>query len=164
MLYLTGGQLLTLHRARDSVAIRDEKILLKQSLGEVREAMVPILQQDYLAKPMDESEAGFLEQIRNHYLPELMLAYNSVLYFAGHFISRSWLVQCMELAQLIATTPTLTDAFVVSGRMQELVTAFALSSQALLRANEAGGKKSKNDKGVDIWQVKYDDGKEDATV
>jgi hypothetical protein len=44
--------------------------------------------------------------------------------------------------------------------MRELVTAFALSSQALLHANEVGGKKGKRDTGIDIWQVKYDDARE----
>lgn len=133
------------------------KKVLTTSLTEVRENMYPLLEPDFLSHPMDDSEAGFLEQIRTWYLPEIMLAYNSVLYFAGHAISRSWLVECMNLAQVVATNATLTNAFVQAGRMQELVTAFALSSQALLHANEAGGKKGKKDRGIDIWQVRYDD-------
>lgn len=133
---------------------------LTKSLMEVREHMFPLLEVDFLSKPMDESEAGFLDQIRTFYLPEIMLAYNSVLYFAGHAISRSWLVECMNLAQVVATNPTLTNAFVEGKRMQELVTAFALSSQALLHANEQGGKKGKRDHGIDIWNVRYDDAKE----
>ena len=133
---------------------------LTASLNEVREHMFPILEQDYLSQPMDDSEARFLDEIRRWYLPEIILAYNSVLYFAGHAISRSWLVECMNLAQIVATNSTLTDAFVESGRMRELVAVFALSSQALLHANEAGGKKGKRDTGIDIWQVKYDDARE----
>ena len=66
----------------------------------------------------------------------------------------------MSLAQVVATNSSLTDVFVESGRMRELVTAFALSSQALLHANEVGGKKGKRDTGIDIWQVKYDDARE----
>ncbi len=127
---------------------------------EVRESMFPLLDQNFLSQPMDDSEKGFLDQIRTFYLPELILAYNSVLYFAGHAISRSWLVECMNLAQIVATNSTLTNAFVESGRMQELVTAFALSSQALLHANELAGKKMKKDQGADIWQVRYDDANE----
>ena len=90
-------------------------------LNEVREHMFPILDEDYLSQPMDDSEARFLDEIRRWYLPEIILAYHSVLYFAGHAISRSWLVECMNLAQIVATNSTLTDAFVESGRMRELV-------------------------------------------
>jgi len=149
-------------RARDTspVDVRRLKKNLTASLNEVREHMFPILEQGYLCQPMDDSEATFLDEIRRWYLPEIILAYNSVLYFAGHAISRSWLVECMSLAQVVATNSTLTDVFVESGRMRELVTAFALSSQALLHANEAGGKKGKRDTGIDIWQVKYDDARE----
>lgn len=149
----------TCQRARDTgtVNVRRVKKNLITSLNEVREHMFPILEQDYLSQPMDDSEAAFLDEIRKWYLPEIILAYNSVLDFAGHAISRSWLVECMNLAQVVATNSTITDAFTQSGRMRELVTAFALSSQALLDANEAGGKKGKRDTGIDIWQVKYDD-------
>src|SRR5256885_8464320 len=125
--------------------VRRVKENLKVSLKEVREHMFPILEQDFLSQPMDEKEGVFLDEIRRWYLPEIILAYNSVLYFAGHAISRSWLVECMNLAQIVATNSTLTDAFVESGRMRELVAVFALSSQALLHANEAGGKKGKRD-------------------
>ena len=103
---------------------------------------------------MDDSEAGFFQQIRNVYLPEVILAYNSVLFVAGHHLTRTWLVEGMNLAQIVAKTPTLTNAFLESGRMHELVTAFALSSQALISANEAGGRKGKRDHGIDLWQIK----------
>ena len=122
--------------------------------------MFPLLAQDYLSQPMDEAEATALDDIRRWYLPEIVLAYHGVLYFAGHAISRSWLVECMSLAQVVATNSTLTDAFVESGRMRELVTAFALSSQAMLHAHEHGGKKVKPVAGSDIWRVKYDDSRE----
>jgi hypothetical protein len=96
-----------------------------------------------------------LDDIRNHYLPECILAFDSVLYYAGHALSRKYLVECMNLAQLVASSSTLTKAFVESKRMQELVTAFAVDSKALLHANEIdGGKKAKKDSGIDIWQIK----------
>ncbi len=119
--------------------------------------MFPLLESDFLSRPSDEAEAIPLANIRNHYLPECVLAYNSVLYFAGHVITRSWLVECMNLAQEVATNDTLTDAFAASSRMKELVSAFALSSQALLHANEQGSKKGKKDEGIEIWQVKPQD-------
>lgn len=133
------------------------KKMLQVALEEVRQAMYPLLDSEYLSRPSDEAEAIPLRNIRNHYLPECILAYNSVLYFAGHVISRHCLVECMSLAQLVATNATLTEAFVESTRMKELVTAFALSSEALLRANEHGAKKGKRDDPIEIWQVKPQD-------
>jgi nuclear pore complex protein Nup107 len=133
------------------------KSILRPALEEVQNAMYPLLESDFLSRPSDEAEAIPLTNIRNHYLPECILAYNSVLYLAGHFISRNWLVECMSLAQEVATNDTLTEAFVASSRMKELVSAFARSSQALLHANEQGSKKGKRDEGIDIWQVKPQD-------
>lgn len=124
-------------------------------LDAIQQLMYPLLEQDYLCRPNDETEGAVLDDIRNHYLPECILAYDSVLYYAGHALSRKYLVECMNLAQLVASNPTLTNAFVESKRMQELVTAFALDSKALLHANEVdGGKKAKKDSGIDIWQIK----------
>jgi nuclear pore complex protein Nup107 len=133
------------------------KKLLEAALDDIRNAMFPILDSGFLSRPTDEAEAAPLANIRNHYLPECVLAYNSILYFSGHAISRNWLVECMTLAQIVATNDTLTEAFVESSRMQELVKAFAMSSQALLHANEKGVKKGKRDEGIEIWQVKPQD-------
>jgi nuclear pore complex protein Nup107 len=137
--------------------MRSMKKVLQGALDDVRKAMYPLLEPEFLSRPSDEAEAIPLANIRNHYLPECVLAYNSVLYFAGHIISRTWLVECMNLAQLVATTDMLTEAFVQSSRMKELVTAFAMSSQALLHANEQGGRKGKRDGRLEIWQVKPQD-------
>ena len=40
--------------------------------------------------------------IRNAYLPEIVLAYNSVLFCAGHVLSRSHLLKCMTLSTTVA--------------------------------------------------------------
>ena len=127
--------------------------------------MNPVLDTNFLCQPQDENEAIVLTDIRNHYIPEIVLAYNSTLWFAGHFSSRTWLVECMNLAQIVAETPMLTAAFVASGRMKELVKAFAVDSQTLLQATEQTGasaasagraKKIKADKGnADIWKVTW---------
>ncbi|OAL21048.1 hypothetical protein AYO22_08332 [Fonsecaea multimorphosa] len=154
------------HR-RNPSALKNYKSALKRALEEVRQAMVPLLDNEFLCQPQDEMEAVVLNDIRNHYIPECILAYNSALWFAGHFASRAWLVECMTLAQVVAETPMLTNAFVESRRMKELVRAFAVDSQALLQATEqgasggAGGsasrtKKIKTDKGnADIWKVSW---------
>ena len=119
--------------------------------------MMPILEQDFLCIAFDEQEAQILAQIRFHYLPEVVLGYNSVLWFAGRAISRTWLGNCMELANIIAATPSLTEAFVMAGRMRELVTALAMDSQNLLLANEQGSKKpgEKKAKALDMWTVHW---------
>ena len=116
--------------------------------------MAPIFDNDFLSQPSDDNEAAILNDIRNHYIPEVILAYNSALWFAGHYSSRTWLVECMTLAQQVAEIPMLNGAFFASGRMKELVRAFAVDSQALLRANEqhrsAGG-----DARAKLWQVTW---------
>ena len=74
--------------------------------------MYPLQNIDFLCQPLDDAEAKVLHRIRVHFLPECFLAYNDVLYFAGHAISRSFLVECMNLAQIVATNETITKAFV----------------------------------------------------
>ncbi|KAJ9609960.1 Nucleoporin nup84 [Cladophialophora chaetospira] len=125
---------------------------LKAHLDEVRQTMTPLLDNDFLSLPSDDNEALILTDIRNHYIPEIILAYNSALWFAGHYISRSWLVECMTLAQTVAETNMLTGAFVASGRMKELVRAFAVDSEALLLASE---QKSGVGEKAKVWNVTW---------
>jgi nuclear pore complex protein Nup107 len=129
---------------------------LREGLATIEAAVEPIFDPDFLADNPEQER--ILLKIRNHYLPEIVLAFNSALYFAGKAISRNNLVKCMDLANTVATTPNLTNAFVASGRMRELVNAIALDSQGLLMANEVGlGRKGgdKKVKGMDIWNVKW---------
>lgn len=133
---------------------------LKKALEGLRLAMQPLLENEFLCQPQDEMESVLLSDLRNHYIPECILAYNSALWFAGHYLSRVWLVECMSLAQLVAEVPMLTAAFVEGRRMKELVRAFAVDSQALLQASEQSGsgsaKKIKADRGnADIWKVTW---------
>lgn len=108
-----------------------------------------------------DEEAPVLADIRIAYLPEVVLAYNSVLHFAGHAISREMLLQCMELAAVVAAKGSdVAACFVSAGRMSELVDAFAITSKAILRANEQGSKANKGRKKtvhgetLDLWTVK----------
>jgi len=151
----------------DPKTIKSAKKELGQTLQAVQLAMQPLLDYGFLSSAMDEQEDHDLRQIREHYLPECVLGYNSALYFGGHAITRQHLVQCMDLAQQVAQNETLTGAFVASKRMQELVTAFAHDSQALLRANEHGNASARGGSGkrsslgserggrADIWQVQW---------
>ena len=147
----------------DARAMKAAKSRLGSHLHAVHEAMRPLLTPEFLNSPNDEEEHRELEEIRNHYLPECIFAWNSVLYYAGHSLSRINLVSCMDLAQIVAQNKSLTDAFVASKRMKELVTQFALDSQALLQANESGGGIKPGGKRPvgggkvrpDIWQVSW---------
>lgn len=153
---LSTNRQLTHHRNRNNPSqMRALKKELSEYFKAIQMLMHPLLAEDFLCRPNDEAEGAVLHDIRNHYLPECVLAYDSVLYYAGHALSRKYLAECMNLAQCVASNPTLTNAFVESKRMQELVTSFALDSKALLHANEIdGGKKAKKDSGIDIWQIK----------
>lgn len=149
----------------NSLAMRDAKRRLTIALTNVDEAIRPLLEEDFLDRPFDESEDFDLKDIRDHYLPECVLAYNSALYFAGHCITRQRLTQCMDLAQKVARTGSLNKAFVNSKRMSELVEAFARDSQELLSAQEQRRKgRNRNLKRPppgatekpDIWQVTWE--------
>jgi len=134
---------------------------LQKALDEVVSAVEPLLH-DWLLNPMNEKEAIELREIRNAYLPDVILAYNSILHCAGHLLSRDLLLQCMQLSTIVAAQGSdLAECFVATGRMSELVDSLAASSKALLKANEHGGaKRGKSRKtgghgeSLAIWQVK----------
>lgn len=134
---LCADQIESLHRS-DAKQMKDFKKRLRKALQALHDEVQPLLLPDFLVLANDDDETAVLHTLRTHYLPECVLAYNSALYFAGHCLSRGHLVQCMELAQTVAQNETLTQAFVDSKRMHELVTCFAQDSQALIRSNEVG--------------------------
>ncbi len=101
--------------------------------------------------------------LREAYLPEIILAYDSILHFSGLALSRDNLLECMELSTIIAAEDSdLADLFVKKGRMQELVEAFADNSRALLMANSTGkGKTGTSSKKLrtlgwsrELWDIK----------
>lgn len=70
--------------------------------------------------------------LRQVYLPETVLAYVSTLHFAGTCLSRDYLLECMDLASVVADKDSdIAACFVEARRMKELVEAFALCSKAL---------------------------------
>ncbi|KAM0329777.1 hypothetical protein ACHAQA_003941 [Verticillium albo-atrum] len=80
----------------------------------------------------DEDDSQELQGIRDTYLPETILAYISTLHFAGTCLSRDNLLECMDLAAVIAQRDSdITASFVKENRMKELVEAFAACSKAL---------------------------------
>jgi len=73
-----------------------------------------------------------LANLRTKYLPETILAYVSTLHFAGTCLSRDNLLECMELAVVVADKNSdIAASFIQTRRMKELVEAFASCSKAL---------------------------------
>ena len=108
---------------------------------------------------LDADEDDF-RQIRVACLPEVLLAYNSVLNFSSHYLSRDLLLKSMDLAALIAAEDSgLAECFMAAERMPELVDSFALLSKTIIRADDRGakaGKSKKRRKGetLDLWTVR----------
>ena len=103
-----------------------------------------------------------LQHVRDIYLPETILAYISVLHFAGTCLSRDNLLESMELAAVIAEKDSdIATIFVKCGRMKELLEAFASCSKALaIVTGEKKGGASSNKKlremgwSRDLWSVR----------
>lgn len=103
-----------------------------------------------------------LRELRQAYLPETVLAYVSALHFAGTGVSRDNLLECMELAAVVAERNSdVADTFVRAKRMGELVEAFAASSKALAVSTApqrqlGGSNKKLREMGWsrDVWSVK----------
>ncbi|OIW34731.1 hypothetical protein CONLIGDRAFT_607586 [Coniochaeta ligniaria NRRL 30616] len=73
------------------------------------------------------------EDLREAYIPEVVLAYISALHFAGTTATRDNLMECMELAAQIADKEgdAVAALFIKAERMKELLEAFASASKAL---------------------------------
>ncbi|KAF2032608.1 hypothetical protein EK21DRAFT_98738 [Setomelanomma holmii] len=86
------------------------------------------------------------------YIPEIVLAYLSILQTAAFFVKRdsavSSAVKAMEIANLVADEENewLQRVFLETGRMTELVDALAMVSKAMLRLGEGEKGKSKSGK------------------
>ena len=94
-----------------------------------KKLMKPVLKGWLLT--MNEEDRDF-QHMREAYIPETVLAYVSSLHFAGTSLSRDNLLECMELAAVIAEKDSdVAREFMKSGRMRELLDSFASSSKAL---------------------------------
>jgi nuclear pore complex protein Nup107 len=135
---------------------------LKDAFKAVKEAMAPILR-GILQRSVDLGEEEDLAFIRNHYIPEIVVAYNTVLHAAGNLITRDYLLESMQLSVTIADgtrngeSNGLQEAFVKAGRMRELVESFALTSKVMLilKAEGKPWKQGKDSKGADlgVWEI-----------
>ncbi|KAI0444053.1 nuclear pore protein 84/107 [Xylaria telfairii] len=108
-----------------------------------------------------EGDEGFA-YLRDAYLPETIIGYVSVLHFAGTSLSRDNLLECMELASIIARKDADVAAVLMkAGRMKEIVEGFANCSKALaISSNEkkgvGGSSKKLREMGWtrELWSVK----------
>jgi nuclear pore complex protein Nup107 len=133
---------------------------LKQAFETVESTMAPLLQDSFLiySDEVDSSDDTFTS-IRDLYLPEAIIAYNTVLHSAGYLITRDSLLKSMDLSVAVAKEENrLTGPLVRAGRMRELVKSFALSAKAMLILKGLGHKpwRTKRDReGKDpgIWEI-----------
>ena len=140
---------------------------LKKAKTAVSEAMEPLLK-GILLNPQDDTEAANLSFIRMMFLPEVVVAYNTVLHAAGNLITRDALLESMDLSVAVAADGDdgkeagkkegngLAECFQRAGRMRELVSSFALTSKVML-VLKAEGKpwKPRKEEGKDlgIWEI-----------
>ncbi|KAJ5047115.1 uncharacterized protein L3040_002958 [Drepanopeziza brunnea f. sp. 'multigermtubi'] len=102
------------------------------------------------------------QNLREAYLPEMILAYLSVLQYCGGALSRQHLMTCMDISTVIAEEDSdLLALFVKTGKIQELVDKLAAASKDLLlltasRPNQGSRSKKLKMKGwtPDLWTVK----------
>jgi nuclear pore complex protein Nup107 len=116
-------------------------------------------------EPQDPHSWG----VKCAYIPEIVLAYLSVLQTAAFFLQRdsavSSAVKAMEIANLVADEHNewLQKVFLKTGRMSDLVDGLAMVSKAMLRLNEYDPKKSatkkRGNKGetLRIWDLNTKD-------
>lgn len=126
----------------------------------VQEAMSPLLQApSILQRPFNQREAPQLEKIRSLFIPETVIAYNTVLHSAGHLITRDCLLASMDLSVLIADERSgLAEPFEQAGRVRELVASFAHTSKAMLKLSAVGQprkerKRDREGKILDMWEI-----------
>ena len=130
---------------------------LKEAKKAVDEAMEPVLT-DILCHGIDDDERADLQMIRTTFIPEIVLAYNTVLHSAGSIITRNSLLESMDLSIIVAKAENrVSDSFVEAGRMRELVTSFAYTSRVMLLLKSQGRpwtpRKDREGKDLGIWEI-----------
>jgi nuclear pore complex protein Nup107 len=130
---------------------------LKHAYETVEAIVAPLLQESFLLYADDDDDT--FTSLRDLYLPEAIIAYNTVLHAAGYLITRESLLKSMDLSVAVANEANqLTGPLVRAGRMRELVKSFALTAKAMLVLKGLGHKpwRTKRDReGKDpgIWEI-----------
>ncbi|GAP93489.2 putative nuclear pore complex protein nup107 protein [Rosellinia necatrix] len=125
----------------------------------IKSYMRPMLNNWLLESVQGDDDFTYL---RDAYLPEMIIGYVSVLHFAGTSLSRDNLLECMELASIIARKDADVAAVLMkAGRMKEIVEGFANCSKALaISGNDkkglGGSSKKLREMGWsrELWTVK----------
>ncbi|KAK3330248.1 nuclear pore protein 84/107 [Apodospora peruviana] len=100
-----------------------------QEIRAAKACMQPVLKNWLLVS--NEADPDFRE-LREAYIPETVLTFVSSLHFVGTSLSRDNLLECMELSAVIAEKGSdVAQEFLRSGRLKELLEAFAACSKAL---------------------------------
>lgn len=135
---------------------------LKHAYEAVETTMAPLLQDTFLIYNDEadaDSEDDTYTSIRDLYLPEALIAYNTVLHSAGYLITRDSLLKSMDLSVAIAKEENqLTGPLMRAGRMREMVKSFALSAKAMLVLKGLGHKpwrtrRDREGKDPGIWEI-----------
>lgn len=92
-------------------------------------------------------------------LPEVILAYITILDSSSRFLSRDLLLKGMNLAAVIAAEDSdLAACFIAAGRMPELVDSFACLGKTMIQADDLGkgakSKKRKDGETLGLWSVR----------
>lgn len=125
----------------------------------IKSFMRPLLSNWLVESAHDDTDFSLL---RDAYLPETIIGYVSVLHFAGTSLSRDNLLECMELAAVIAKKDSDVAAVLMKcGRMKEIVEGFANCSKALAisgseKKGSGGSSKKLREMGWtrELWSVK----------
>lgn len=107
--------------------------------------------------------------LRDVYLPETILAYIRVLEFAGRVLTRDFLMECMDMAGIIADEESdLLTVFSDTGRIQELVRVLTYASKTLLLISSSKSSAASRSKKLrargwthELWSVKQRAGQEE---
>jgi nuclear pore complex protein Nup107 len=129
---------LTCSRIRGTAKVNTKRIKeLLDSIQSVFDTLIPSLEDSQGRDTAD------MLNLKRAYVPEIIIAYLSVLQSASFFLSRESAVVAMEVATLVADEDNvwLQDLFLQTGRMRELVDTLAQVSKAMLKLNEHEGKK-----------------------
>ncbi|CAK7231152.1 Nucleoporin nup84 [Sporothrix bragantina] len=122
--------------------------------------MKPLLKGWLLHSVDDDPDYAVL---RESYLPQVVIGYASTLQFAGTTSSRDYLLECMELAAVVAAPDNdIAGVLVATGRMKELVESFASCSKALaiwtsdMKKGPGASSKKNREMGWsrELWSVK----------
>ena len=132
--------------------------ILKTAKDYVDQAMAEVLTRNLLTHPVTVDEEKDLRIVRREYIPEMVIAYNTVLHSAGSLVSRKHLLQSMDLSVTVANDQNgLSKCIMEAGRMGELVTSFAQSGKAMLILKAEGKPwrplKDREGKDLGIWEI-----------